>query len=478
MGLTRKTKPIEKTLRIQELDRIAKMLVRRDFELMKTREEQEEELQEMDRIAKMLARRDFELMEKREELEKRIGELEKTREKEQILRIREKAKSLDIEIKVKELEEIRIALTNMLEDVEEARGRAEEETKRTLAIVNNFADGLMVFNKEGKLILINTQAEDFFDVKSQELIGKSVLELNIFPTVQPLIKLLGGKIKGVFRKELPIRENLTLEVSTVSMMSEGKVLDRMVILHDITREKLIEKMKTEFVSVSAHQLRTPLSAIKWTLRMLLDGDLGEMTPEQKNFIEKTYWSNERMITLINDLLDVTRIEEGRYLYRPALTDFEPVIQFVIDSFGEEIKRKNIKCEFKKPEKKLPEIIMDVEKIKIAIQNLLDNAVRYTPLGGNVIISLKYGKNEIEFSITDNGVGIPESQKQRVFSRFFRGVNVIRLETEGTGLGLYIAKNIIETHGGRIWFESEEGKGTTFYFTLPVKKELEEFSREF
>ena len=262
------------------------------------------------------------------------------------------------------------------------------------------------------------------------------------------------------------------------MMSEGKVLDRMVILHDITREKLIEKMKTEFVSVSAHQLRTPLSAIKWTLRMLLDGDLGEMTPEQKNFIEKTYWSNERMITLINDLLDVTRIEEGRYLYRPALTDFEPVIQFVIDSFGEEIKRKNIKCEFKKPEKKLPEIIMDVEKIKIAIQNLLDNAVRYTPLGGNVIISLKYGKNEIEFSITDNGVGIPESQKQRVFSRFFRGVNVIRLETEGTGLGLYIAKNIIETHGGRIWFESEEGKGTTFYFTLPVKKELEEFSREF
>ena len=426
-------------------------------ELLEISRKKEKEAQEMDRIIRTLVRKNFEL-----------SEIKKKR----------KAELRELEIKTRELEKTRVALINMLEDVEKARKKAEEEKNKTLAVITNFADGLLVFNKEGRLILINPQAEGFFNVKSRDLIGRSVLELNISPTLEPLTELLGGEIKGIFRKELSTRENLTLEVSTVSMMSGEETLGRLVILHDITREKMIEKMKTEFVSISAHQLRTPLSAIKWTLRMLLDGDLGEMTLEQRDFIEKTYWSNERMITLINDLLNVTRIEEGRYLYRPALTDIGPVVQLVIDSFREEIKRKNIECEFRKPEKKLPKIMMDAEKIELAVQNLLDNAIRYTRLGGKVTISLKHGKNEVEFSIADNGVGIPKDQQQRVFTRFFRGVNVIRLETEGTGLGLYIAKNIIETHGGKIWFESEEGKGTTFYFTLPVKKEFEELSEEF
>ncbi|GAH23077.1 unnamed protein product, partial [marine sediment metagenome] len=220
---------------------------------------------------------------------------------------------------------------------------------------------------------------------------------------------------------------------------------------------------------AAHQLRTPLSAIKWTLRMLLDGDLGKITEEQRGFIEKTYKSNERMISLINDLLDVTRIEEGRYLYKPVLTQIENVVQFVIDSFKEKIRRKKIKLEFKKPRKKLPEVRVDVEKVRLAINNLLDNAIRYTPVGGRVTTSLKCGKKEIELSVKDTGVGIPEDQKERVFTKFFRGANVMRMETEGTGLGLFITKNIIEAHGGRVWFESEENKGSVFHFTLPIKK---------
>jgi len=120
----------------------------------------------------------------------------------------------------------------------------------------------------------------------------------------------------------------------------------------------------------------------------------------------------------------------------------------------------------------------VEKMRLAVQNLLDNAIRYTSPGGWVTISLKHSKKEIEFSIKDSGVGVPKDQQKRVFSRFFRGTNVMRMETEGTGLGLYIVKNIIEAHGGKIWFESEEGKGTTFYFTLPIKQEFPEFLKNF
>ncbi|PIQ06600.1 MAG: hypothetical protein COW72_01850 [Candidatus Nealsonbacteria bacterium CG18_big_fil_WC_8_21_14_2_50_37_10] len=384
----------------------------------------------------------------------------------------------NLEEEAKDLQDSRSALINILEDVEEARKSAEEEENKTLAIITNFADGLLVFNKEGRLFLINPQAEDFFDVKSRDIVGRPILELATFPTIEPVVGLIGGEIKGVFRKEVQIKENLILEVSTVSMMREEEKFGTLIILHDVSREKMIERMKTEFVSLSAHQLRTPLSAIKWTLKMLLDGDLGKITGEQRDFIEKTYKSNERMINLINDLLDVSRIEEGRYLYKPILTNLESVIQFVVNSYKEEIERKKLKFEFKKPEKKLPEVRVDVEKIKLAIDNLLGNAIRYTLAGGEVTVSLKCVKKEIELSVKDTGVGIPKDQQGRVFTKFFRAANAIRMETEGSGLGLFIAKNIIEAHGGKIWFESEENQGTTFHFSLPVKEKFKEFLKEF
>jgi len=379
---------------------------------------------------------------------------------------------------LEDVEGSRKALMNMLEDVEETRGKMEEEKNKTLAVITNFADGILVFDKENTLSLINPQAEDFFKVKRKEIIGKSITELGTFPTIKSVVTLAGKEIKGIFRKEVQIKENLVLEVSTISIMREEEELGALIILHDITREKMIERMKTEFVSLSAHQLRTPLSAIKWTLRMLLDGDLGVITDEQRDFIEKTYKSNERMISLINDLLDVTRIDEGRYLYKPILTDLEPICQFVINSCQEETERKKLKLKFKKPEEKLPKAIVDVEKIKLVIQNLLENAIRYTKSGGEILVSLRHLKKEIEFSVRDTGIGIPKNQQARVFTKFFRAANVIRMETEGSGLGLFITKNIIEAHGGKIWFESEEGKGTTFYFTLPVKEEFGEFLKEF
>ena len=406
----------------------------------------------------------------RKEIERKIQErtkkLQETFEETQILRIRERARMVDIERKSEELEKARTALINILEDVEEARGKIEEERNKTLAIIQNFTDGLLVFDKEGKVSLINPQAENFCKVKKEEVLGKSILELTQFPNFIPIVEAVGREIKGIFRKEVQISEELILEVTTIAMIREEEKFGTLMILHDVTREKAIERMKTEFVSISAHQLRTPLSAIKWTLKMFLDGDLGKITKEQREFLEKTYKSNERMINLINDLLNVTRIEEGRYLYRPVLADIVPICQSVIDSYKEEIEKKNLKFEFKKP-KELPKVRVDIEKISLAIQNLLENAILYNLPGGKVEISLKLKENKIEFSIRDTGIGIPKDQQKRVFTKFFRAPNAMRMETEGSGLGLFITKNIIEAHGGEIWFESEEGKGTTFYFTLPM-----------
>lgn len=373
----------------------------------------------------------------------------------------------------RELRTTQTAVLNILEDVDEARIKAEEEKDKTLAVITNFADGLIVFDREHKLSLINPQMEAFFDTKAAKVIGGSLSELSRSSILKPLIDLIKIKrdteIKRVRREELPLKETLILEISTVPMIRGGEELGTLVIAHDITREKRIEQLKTEFVSLSAHQLRTPLSAIKWTLRMLLDGDLGEITAEQRDYTEKTAQSTERMIALINDLLNVTRIEEGKYLYEPVPLLLTPIVQSVIDSYKEEIKQKKIKFKFSKP-KELPPIRLDKEKIRLAIQNIFDNAVRYTPAGGEVKVSLKYDKNKqkVEFSVKDSGIGIPQDQQERVFTKFFRGGNAIRMATEGSGLGLYITKHIVEAHGGRIWFISEANKGSTFSFTLPVK----------
>lgn len=233
------------------------------------------------------------------------------------------------------------------------------------------------------------------------------------------------------------------------------------------RLKELDQMKTEFISVASHQMRTPLSAIKWILKMVIDGDLGALTQEQKDLLAKGYQSNERMIALINDLLNVSRIEEGRFQYRMMRMSAEDVIEKVIEEMKSDIQTKHIRFKYNRPTTPTPKVSIDPQKIHLVLQNLIDNALKYTPSRGRIEINLQAEK-ELLFSIKDNGVGIPSSQREKIFSKFFRADNVVRMQTEGSGLGLFIVKNIIQAHGGRVWFESQEGIGTTFYFALPYE----------
>jgi len=362
------------------------------------------------------------------------------------------------------------ALLNILEDVEEARSKAVDEKNKTLAIITNFTDGLVFFNEENVLTLINPTAEDLLDVKAIEIIGNHLLKKTSFSKLEKILNLLRIESeKKISREELKLEENLIIEVSTIKVQRGDKKIGILVVLHNITREKLVERLKTEFVSLSAHQLRTPLSAIKWTLKMILDGDMGEVNEEQKDLLRKTYDSNERMISLINDLLNVTRIEEGRYIYKKKLVDLSDLVKEIVKNYKEESKRRGLSFKFKAPKGKIPEIKMDPDKIKLVITNLIDNAIRYTSEKGKVIVSLEKKKNNLEFSVEDSGIGIPEDQQERLFSKFFRASNAVRTETEGSGLGLFICRNIIDAHNGEVWFESEQGKGSKFYFSLPIKE---------
>ncbi len=346
-----------------------------------------------------------------------------------------------------------------------------------LTITDYFIDGLLIFDEDSKIALVNPQAEKFFGVKEGKILGESILGLNRFPKFEPLVSLLGGGVKEVFRQELQISENLIWEVTTVPIITGDVKAVTLVILHDVSREKLVQKMKTEFVTLAAHQLWTPTSAVKWSLEMLLEGDLGKLNERQKKIIEKAHKTNDKAIRLVNDLLNVAEIEEGRYLSKLVLTDISDIIQLIIEEYNEQIKEKKIKLAFKKPEEQLPKIMLDVEKTKIAVRNILDNAVRYTFPMGKISIFIKKEEKNIEVQIQDSGLGIPLGEQDKIFTKFFRGSNITRIDTEGTGLGLYIAKNIIEAHKGTVWFESEEDQGTTFYFTLPIKERFGEYLTE-
>ncbi len=370
-----------------------------------------------------------------------------------------------------ELETAKGSLINMLEDAESVRKKVQEEESKTRATLVSLTDGLIVFDKDKRITLVNPEAEKILELKETEVLNRKIGDVLNFSNLNELYQILGKKVEWTGQKyELILKKPIKryFQVSIAPVVVGKETVGLMVILHDVTRGKEIERLKTEFVSIAAHQLRTPLSAVKWTLRMLLDGDVGNLTTEQIEFLTKGYQSNERMIVLINDLLSVARIEEGRFIYDLTPQSLEEIVKEAVDGLAGIVKEKKIELIYKKSKKKLPKVNIDKEKISIVIQNLLDNAIRFNKYGGKVTASVDCDKVNLEVTVKDNGIGIPQEQQKRIFNKFFRADNAIKTETEGTGLGLFIVKNIIKAHNGKIWFESKKGQGTTFRFSLPIK----------
>jgi len=231
--------------------------------------------------------------------------------------------------------------------------------------------------------------------------------------------------------------------------------------------KRLNDAKSEMISMSAHQVRTSLSAFKWMLKMFLDGDLGELSHEQQGFIQKSFDSNERMIGLVSDMLYANKDEDASIPYHFENTQIEDLIDNILFEFIGEATRKGIEVIFLKSGSKLPTISTDQIKIRIVIQNLLENAIKYSNNHGKIFISAHEEDNGVEISIKNTGIGIPEKEKGLIFTKFFRAGNARQKETFGSGLGLYTAKNIVEKHKGKIWFESEENEGATFHIFLPL-----------
>ncbi len=454
---------------ITETKRFEEELEKKIRERTKELEKAKERLEENEKVLEVKVNaRTRELREMNEKLEERVQE--RTRE------LEKKAKQL--EEKAKETKKTQTALLNIAEDNEKALREAQQEKQKTLAIVKNFVDGLLLFDTKGKLVMANPKAGEMFDVKLKDISQKKLEDLKEFSRLKQLIEgVIGDEIKEVYREEMELENEIFYEITSIPIKHEEKEIGRLVTAHDITREKQIEKIKSEFVSVAAHQLRTPLAGIKWTLQAVLDEEEDADIPEEiMEFIKKAYEANNRMVNLVNDLLNVTRIEEGRYAYKPEKEDFNEVLEPLIEEYKSKIESQGLEFKVDRPEESLPQVEIDKEKVSLVVQNFLDNAMKYTK-EGEITLNIKVieeGK-KIKIAVSDTGVGIPQDQQERMFSKFFRAANVQRMETEGSGLGLFIAKNIVEAHKGEIGFESEEGEGSTFYFTLPVPEdEMKEF----
>src|SRR3989344_760184 len=253
---------------------------------------------------------------------------------------------------------------------------------------------------------------------------------------------------------------------------EGKILVRrdMELTDANTRLTALDQSKSEFVSIAAHQLRTPLPGIRWTFNALLDRELGELNPEQYKAVESGLKSSVRMIDLVNDLLNVARIEEGKFGLQLKKLPFVRFVEPIIERAKLLAEEKGVVF-VANVSPALPVVEMDEEKMGIAVDNILDNAVKSTPPGGTVTINAAPTRDGLTVAVTDTGIGIPRNQVGHIFNKFFRADNALRFQTSGNGLGLYVLKNIIEGHAGRINIESKEGQGTTVTMILPANEKI-------
>lgn len=230
----------------------------------------------------------------------------------------------------------------------------------------------------------------------------------------------------------------------------------------------LNKAKSEFVSVASHQLRTPLSAIRWETELLLTKMKKGLTEKQISNIENIAEQSRKMARLVNDLLDVARIDQDRLILRHVSVDIGRISEEAVKSLAPILKAKGIGLAFSSS-RKSAKVLGDPEKIRMVIENLLGNASKYTINEGKIEVKVSQKDGSVVFSVKDNGVGIPKEQQKRIFEKFFRSDNIVKYQTEGTGLGLYIAKNVIEQLGGNIEFDSVEGLGTIFSFSLPAAR---------
>lgn len=361
--------------------------------------------------------------------------------------------------------------------------RVEKEEFKN--IIFGLDDGLIVYDKDFRVVLFNPAAEKIFMLEAKMATGhqfqpqdveKPMWRLAtqvIFPSLAPSV--VNRSAAGAYPQIVDLSftdPQLELRVTTSPVSDDtGGVAGFMKLIRNRTRETSLVKSKDEFLTVASHQLRSPVTDINWALETL-NGDPG-MSAGNKDILDHALTASRELLKIIEDLLNIAKIEEGRFGYAFENEDLLAFLNGLLAQVVPLARRLGVKVYFDRPKEPLPQVMIDPQKLALAVNNLLVNSVRYNIENGEVVVKAEKleGKPFVQVSIKDTGIGIPTDALPNLFKKFFRSENALKFNTEGSGLGLYIAKNIIQGHGGAVRAESEPGRGSTFYFTLPTDPNL-------
>ena len=353
--------------------------------------------------------------------------------------------------------------------------------RKLSAIIENLRDGLIIYSPQFKILEFNPAAENIFSLKKEEVVGmiiepklnqiekfKSLTQV-IYPSLASSISQLSEANAWPQIIEVLIEEqNKNFYTILNRIVDEnGKTICFLKLVKDETREQAILQSKNEFINTAAHQLRTPLTALNWALENILKFSENS-SPEIHDVATEAIKVSERTLKITNDLLDVAKIEEGKFGYSFKNIDVVVFVNGIIDAVVPFARQHSTQITFTHQNINELYVAMDPDRLGLALFNLIDNAVKYTVEQGVVSVILEKNESVIKISVQDSGVGIPENEKEKIFKKFYRATNAAQVEPNGNGLGLFITQNIIKRHGGDIGFESRAGRGTTFWFTLPIK----------
>lgn len=378
----------------------------------------------------------------------------------------------------------------MTEDLNYERDRAVAAKTKNDTILASIGDAVFAIDTDGRITLFNYATEVISGYKAEDAIGKPYKQILRFVYEEGnkaeatfIQRALKGYIAHMRNHTYLIRKDGT-KVSVSDSAApirdkKGKVAGAIIVFRDVTREAELSRAKDEFVSLASHQLRTPLSAINWYVEMLLAGDAGKLGKEQIKYLHEVFNGNQRMIKLVNSLLDVSRIDLGKFINEPVPVSVKSVIASLKNELAMDIAAKHISF-VTQVSKNVPSINIDPRLLRIVLQNMLSNAIKYSKNKGEVKIVVRIAepsdgpthtcpihKTCTLISIADKGIGIPKDQQGHIFEKLFRADNARTREVEGNGLGLYLVREIIKRLGGMMWFTSKENEGTTFNVILPT-----------
>lgn len=355
----------------------------------------------------------------------------------------------------------------------------KERAEGILRFLQSIGEAVYVTDAERKIIFINQTAADYIGKPQENIIGTHTSEHFTFEIgnedesdrQMPIQQVLETHKTVTFPNHMfVVKEGVRLPITGTAapIFDDHKAfLGVIVIFQDITEKYALEQMKDRFLSVAAHQLRTPIGSMRWSMELLRNGDFGELPAGAQEAIQELYDNSNRLLALINSLLDVSRIDQGKVNEESVLVDMTEVIQEVVTTLSGEAKQRGMTLTFTMPEKPLPPVRVTRGHMFEAIENLVSNALRYSREGGSVTITVGSQKGKLEIRVADTGIGIPEADQTKIFSKFFRASNAVRSFTDGSGLGLSVVKSYVEENGGTVSFESKENVGTTFIINLPL-----------